>query len=388
MVEEGASCPEPPPTKSLTKAIMPPVGSKREDDEDVAGNFQNRNGEMVENTYNVSATSPQDYHEQHDHDGNHSHNMKPVFPAWTRLTSSMHRTVTHSIVTLSVFSARNPYSVIVGLILLSFSMATIGFFTNFEINVKENEIFAPFRSIPVKHMEWRDEKSGFQRSTRVTTLVIHADGANVLGKEPLERVFFALDTVRNISGYHDICKDGDYYDERTNEWTCRILATTRFWYHDPQLFYEQVQTDEDVIATISQPLYPVNVPADHDFVLGKYQRDDNGKVTFVPAFFVFVLLNVKEGTEAFEAKVIEQLSALQTEWIQEDGNILRLEYFAERSFSDEFTRAIQADMYLVPIGFIMMSGLTCIVFYHSDRIQSRSGLGIGSVFTIVMSIMT
>jgi hypothetical protein len=320
---------------------------------------------------------------------NSNHNNKPgLFPLWTRLTNAIHRMVTNFIVTLSLYSAHHPYRVIGVSVFISLALVTTGLLTNFHINVKETEIFAPFNSIPGQHMQWRNDEAGFLQATRVTTLVIHANGANVLGKEPMERVFYALDTVRNMSGYHDICEDGDYYDERADEFTCRILSTTRFWYHDTKLFYEQAQTDEDVIATLSQPQYPVNIPADHDFVLGKYQRDDNGTITSVPAYFVYILLSIKDDTEAFESKIIERLSALQTAWIQEEGNMLRLEYFAERSFSDEFSRAIEADMFLVPIGFIMMAGFTCVVFYQSDRIQSRSGLGVGSVFTIGMSLMT
>lgn len=36
----------------------------------------------------------------------------------------------------------------------------------------------------------------------------------------------------------------------------------------------------------------------------------------------------------------------------------------------------------------MMSGFTCLVFFQKDRVQSRSGLGVGSVTTIGMSLMS
>ncbi|CAB9501834.1 patched domain containing [Seminavis robusta] len=157
-------------------------------------------------------------------------------------------------------------------------------------------------------MEWRDDvdKSGFLPSTRVTTIAIHANGANILGKEPMERVFTALDTVRNISGYKDICADGDYYDTLHDEFTCRIIGATRFWYHDTQLFYEQAKTEDDVIQTLSQTEYPPGIPADHEYVLGTLQRQENnghgnGTITYVPAYFVYILLSIKEDkTELFE----------------------------------------------------------------------------------------
>ncbi|CAB9528936.1 Pick C1-like protein 1 [Seminavis robusta] len=319
-----------------------------------------------------------------------------VFPIWTRMTDSMHHYITRFVVTLAVTAASRPRTVISAVILMSLALVGTGLFTNFHINVEETEIYAPFNSIPQYHMEWRDDvdKSGFLPSTRVTTIAIHANGANILGKEPMERVFTALDTVRNISGYKDICADGDYYDTLHDEFTCRIIGATRFWYHDTQLFYEQAKTEDDVIQTLSQTEYPPGIPADHEYVLGTLQRQENnghgnGTITYVPAYFVYILLSIKEDkTELFELDVVEQLSKLQSAWDKEEGNILQLEFFAERSFSDEFTRAIEEDMFLVPVGFIMMAGFTCVVFFQSDRVQSRSGLGVGSVTTIAMSLMS
>ena len=340
----------------------------------------------VEDVFQVNPPLQQN-HVPHDFQHN-----KGVFPLWTRLTARMHRGITRFVVTLGVHAARHPKSYVAAILLLSFSLVGIGFFTNFNINVEETEIYAPFDSIPQDHFAWRNDESGFLESTRVTTLVVHADGANVLGWEPMERVFTALDTVRKIPGYHDICEGGDFLDERTGERTCRIISATRYWYHDTELFYNETHTDAELIATLSQLEYPGGVPADHEYVMGKLERIDNGygngTVTYVPAYFVYILLSNKEETEEFENLIIEQLSDLQAAWEKEDDNLLRLSYFAERSFSDEFTRAIEEDMFLVPMIFIMMSGFTCLVFFQSDRVQSRSGLGVGSVTTIGMSLMS
>lgn len=277
---------------------------------------------------------------------------KGIFPWWTRLTDKMHRGITRFVVTMSLNAAKNPKTCIAGVLLLSFSLVGIGFFTNFRLELDENVIYAPSDSIPQDHFAWRNDKSGFLESTRVTTLVIHADGANVLGKEPMDRVFEALDIVRNIPGYQDICEDGDYYDERSGAFTCRIISATRYWYHDTELYHQEIQTDAELTVAISQSEYPGGVPADHEYVMGKIERIDNGygngTITYVPAHFVYILLSNKEKqTMEFEKLVIEQLSTLQATWAKEDGSLLRLSYFAERSFSDEFTRAIEEDMFLV-----------------------------------------
>lgn len=373
--ENNVKMPEPP---LLEDSVEPTRASVDGDDLDDDNNYQE----------DANHTNVNTHHQQH-----HS-TEKGIFPLWTRLTDKLHQGITKFVVTLSVNAAMRPYTVIASVLFLSFALVGIGFFTNFNINVEETEIYSPFNSIPQEHFHWRNEESGFVESTRVTTFVVHANGENVLGYEPMERVFKALDTVRSIPGYEEICEDGDYFDERTEEWTCRIISATRFWYHDTEVFYSTSKDDADVIQTLSQTEYPGGIPADHEYVLGKLEREptdsgsNNGTITYVPAYFVYVLLSNKEQTEEFEIEVIERLSALQKSWEKEEGNILQLEYFAERSFSDEFTRAIEEDMYLVPVAFLMMAGFTCIVFFSSDRVKSRSGLGVGSVTTIGMSLMS
>jgi uncharacterized BrkB/YihY/UPF0761 family membrane protein len=55
---------------------------------------------------------------------------------------------------------------------------------------------------------------------------------------------------------------------------------------------------------------------------------------------------------------------------------------------DRFTRAIVADIPLVPIVFVIMGIFTSLVFWKNDKVQSRSLLGFGAVVTVLLSIIS
>ena len=319
------------------------------------------------------------------------HKPKAIFPLWTRMTTRLHNLINRAVVAMAVFAARRPIPVIAAVLVVSFTLIGVGFFTNFELNVNETELYAPFNSIPKQQQAWRTYESGFQEGSRVTTMVIHADGDNLLSRDAMAKVFEALDVVRATPGYDEICDGGAYYDTQTDTRTCRIVGATRYWYHDTNKFFAETSTDEDVQLMLSETEYPGGTPVDHDFVLGQYEKTDvGGIVTYVPAYFMYVLLTDKDdgSTKDFEKIIIRRLEELQEAWDNDPSQFYQLEFFAERSFSDEFKRAIENDMPLVPVIFFMMSGFTCLVFFSKDRVQSRCLLGVGSVTTIGMSLMT
>lgn len=88
-----------------------------------------------------------------------------------------------------------------------------------------------------------------------------------------------------------------------------------------------------------------------------------------------------ENSEAFsfdfEKDAIDRILELQDEWKAEDGNDFRIEIIAERSFEDEFARAVTGDLPLLPLVFLLMSVLCIIIFMRWDPVLSRSWLGFG-----------
>ena len=92
--------------------------------------------------------------------------------------------------------------------------------------------------------------------------------------------------------------------------------------------------------------------------------------------------------------MLERLGELRLSWLDEEGTVprnelLKLDLMTIYSYEVEYLRSILGDMYLIPVVAFMMITFTCLVFYRrGDKVQSRSTLGLASVITICMSIMT
>ena len=100
-------------------------------------------------------------------------------------------------------------------------------------------------------------------------------------------------------------------------------------------------------------------------------------------------------TRTFEASAVDELLALRKRWesIYPEGSDeyipFRLEIVSQSSYEDEFMRSIVEDLWLIPIAAVIVGAFTIFfAFGKWDRVQSRGLLGLGSVATIVGSIMT
>jgi Sterol-sensing domain of SREBP cleavage-activation/Patched family len=319
-----------------------------------------------------------------------SHHDKPIFPLWTKFTNWFRSMITGFTVALAVNAARNPKTNILVVTLLSFGLLATGFFTNFNVNTDEQVIYAPFKSRSKMHHEWIKNDSNFPGNSRVFTLAIHANGDNILGSDYLRKVFQALDIVRAVPGYEEVCAAGDHINFDGIQ-TCKIVSVTRFFKDDMDAFEKAYAEggDEGVTKIISADTYENLTPVDTGFILGNNVKDEEtGLISFVQSYNVFFFLaNADEGgVDALEGLCLDRMAALRVEWAN-DGSPLELEYFSMRSYSDEFARAIQKDLFLLPLVFLLMSAFTCMVFFRCDVLQSRTALGVGSVVTILLSLM-
>jgi Patched family len=349
----------------------------------------------------------------------------PILIQWTRFSSAIHSAILRVIVSLSVHAARSPKTVISVLTCVSFLLPLVGFFTNLRIEVEQEELLMPFKSLSRQHYTWIQTESGFPQSTRPFDLLVHQDGANVLTVPTLRKVFEALEVFQNVDGYDSICASGDHEIPATGKKTCRINGATRFWWHNVTLFEEQVASDQDLTRILSADEYPLGTPVgDHGFILGKYtyemvQREvqtadddiqmaledgnyttansSSGLLTSPPtrmlltsaqAYIIRIDVPWTQSTSAFEDSVTEVLLALREEWDDDDTHNVHLEFFSFRSIPNEFARAIANDLPLYPAVFFIMCGFACITFYRKDRVNSRCLLGIGSVITIGLSLIT
>ncbi|CAB9499474.1 Pick C1-like protein 1 [Seminavis robusta] len=310
---------------------------------------------------------------------------------WKRVTQLLHLTITKSVVALSLISARNPKRCIGLISLLSITLITTGLFTNFNLNPGDEHIFAPVNCLPQEHFQWVEDT--FPVSQRPLILLLHADGQNIMTYEAMRRVFQVTDMVQDISGYDTICAGSDGDDG------CSIPGLTRFWDHNATLFEEQTQgSDEMVMQTLSQDAAD-GTPFPHSLFIGNLRReafiseDGNNRTLITFAQSLVSIIEIPDWSngesQEFELEMINLMKPIKAAWAaQGEDQPYRLEIYTGRSVADEITQAIADDMPLIPCVFAIMAAFTCMVFCHRDIIQSRALIGIGSVVTILLSIMS
>jgi hypothetical protein len=167
-------------------------------------------------------------------------------------------------------------------------------------------------------------------------MLFHAEGGNVLGQDQVNRVFQAIDAVRNLNDYDEICSQNDYVDKRTNKTTCEIVGVPEFWNNSAEIFNTSVTSNADTILALSASIFPDGKPVSENDIFGKPERDENGNLTFAQLYVVTIIMPDNDDTEDFEADVLDLLlDGLRKEWEQEKGNDFRMEVQAWRSFDDE-----------------------------------------------------
>jgi len=312
---------------------------------------------------------------------------------WSKSLISVRKPILKAMLKISGYAARNPKKCITSTILFCITILTIGIFTNFNIDVNQDTLWTPTPSRVLAHGKWLAGDSGFPDTPRWFQLLVHADGKNILGDEGLKRAFTALDTVRNLPDYDKICEQSSLTMStgNNNKSTCFISSPTRFYNHNVSEYHD-ANYYQDTTERLSMMEYPDGVPVNPVSIFGKSERGNSNSeiLTSVQLYSVLIALpslNAVATVDEFEKVAIEQMSDLRKQWNAEPSNIYRVEFFNERSFDDEFNRAIVKDIPLVPIVLIVMSIFTSLVFFRRDWVYSRTLLGIGAVVSVLLSIM-
>ena len=318
--------------------------------------------------------------------GKHSSPQPLTFSQrWTKFIKAVTFPILEGIQKLTRASALNPKITISTVVLISVGVLVIGLFTGFELVTDEGLLWTPTGSYPSVHSKWIDEKSGFPIESRDMVFVFHAGGANdILTKENGMKIFQVIDAITTLPDYDAVCA-------RDASGTCPKSGVTKFWNHSSSIFETSVASDQDYIEQISILTYPDDgTPVSVDDIFGNAQRDpSSGLLTSAQSYVVTIQFPEDAdgdtvSSEEFESKALDVVFDFQEQWKNE---AFKVETFAERSFSDEFERAIVSDIPLVPIVFVLMGIFTCIIFFKRDKVQSRSLLGFMSVVSIFLSIM-
>ena len=319
--------------------------------------------------------------------GKHSSPQQPLTfsQRWTKFIKAVTFPILEGIQKLTRASALNPKITISTVVLISVGVLVIGLFTGFELVTDEGLLWTPTGSYPSVHSKWIDEKSGFPIESRDMVFVFHAGGANdILTKENGMKIFQVIDAITTLPDYDAVCA-------RDASGTCPKSGVTKFWNHSSSIFETSVASDQDYIEQISILTYPDDgTPVSVDDIFGNAQRDPSSGLLTSAQSYVLTIQFPEDAdgdtvsSEEFESKALDVVFDFQEQWKNE---AFKVETFAERSFSDEFERAIVSDIPLVPIVFVLMGIFTCIIFFKRDKVQSRSLLGFMSVVSIFLSIM-
>ena len=251
-------------------------------------------------------------------------------------------------------------------------------------DVNEDTLWTPAGSKPVLHMDWIQTE--LPPEPRPMLLFFHADGDNIVHHQAMDRVFEAIDIVRELPGYSDVCSHSNHQEDGV--YTCFIQGVTTFWNNSKTIYTDEVKDHSDLITALSELVDGRGRPVDLESILGYPVYESDG-VTLASGKSYLIMFEVPEadGTMELEETVINTMLDLQVQWAAQNINFY-VEVQAERSFDDEFARAIVKDIPLVPLVFVVMSIFTCSIFFKRDPVRSRCWMGFGAVVAVLLAIMT
>lgn len=121
--------------------------------------------------------------------------------------------------------------------------------------------------------------------------------------------------------------------------TCRIASRAQFWNNTYWIFQDDVENDDDAITALSKSAFPDGTPVDRVSIYGTPETDMNDTtLTSLKSYIVTIVLPNVDDAAKFETEAIDAILALDEKWEAENNSNFKVEVFADRSFSDEFTR--------------------------------------------------
>ena len=206
--------------------------------------------------------------------------------------------------------------------------------------MEEEELWNPFNSLPRKNRDWIKHESNFPKDYLQFVMFFHSDGQDVLGLDQVNKVFEALDAVRGVNNYHEMCADSLHVDLATNQTTCPISGIVQFWSSDHNIMQQQVTSDEEVIEAMSASSFPDGIPVNYEVVFGTSERQNDGfsalnLLTFCQGYMVVIGFPDTKLADSVEDEALDVIFNLRQQWENDPENPLRLEFWGDGSFADE-----------------------------------------------------
>mmetsp|Transcript_11956 Transcript_11956/g.16966 ORF Transcript_11956/g.16966 Transcript_11956/m.16966 type:complete len:911 (-) Transcript_11956:60-2792(-) len=230
----------------------------------------------------------------------------------------------------------------------------------------------------------------FASSTRFNNVLVQSKdaGGNVLTKETLEdamqmhmKIASEIATVDDEDyDLVDLCVKGSAECVSRNDGECQCVITSilRQWNYD----LTTLQSDTDVLKTINA----YGSTEDLKAVLGKPVFSEDGELVSAEAFTLSYFLEgrseVVDGSEVDPINEGWELDVFlaNLETVSEAYPSLSVDYFAGRSFEDEFGGAITGDLVLVQVSYIL-------AFLYLGATMGKVKCGPGSRWTLALGAL-
>ena len=107
---------------------------------------------------------------------------------------------------------------------------------------------------------------------------------------------------------------------------------------DNRHFEDQIGSDQEAIVAMSALTFPDGSPVSENGVFGKPERSSDGTLVSAQSYSITFALpgTDEEEVEDFEEDALDAIHDLSDALEAIQGNNLRLEVLAERSFGDEY----------------------------------------------------
>lgn len=220
-------------------------------------------------------------------------------------------------------------------------------------------------------------------------------GENILTKDHLTEVLKVHEKIQNNRtstliemgeseeelNFLDLCPFAGGTCRSSWEGVCQCLLTSllRQWNYD----LKELDADDDVLAKLNE----YGSREDLEAILGNPVFDDNDAIVSAEAFRISYFLEgraevvagseVDPVNEAWESDVFLTVAK---EVNDDVDSKIKLDFFAGRSFSDEFGEAITGDLALVNISYVM-------VFMFLGATMGKITCGIGSRWTLALGAL-
>ena len=346
--------------------------------------------------------------------------------SWNQRTNFIKQPIFSALLFCAKVSAVNPIATVIIAIMFALSIFIIGGLSNFKIETSERILFIPVNSVTEKHNELVDADYAQGDPSASVRIIVHANEENVLTLEGMERTFEALDTIRNMTTYQELCVENNL---------CSINSVTNFWSHNYTVFKNEIKTEEQLKTTVSQFQYPDGYLVNRDYIIGnpkpsltvqdiqsfivyetllssksnttatKVTSDsatftpdayetilgkagENFKLKTLESYFMAVTVPRSNGLEklatAFEMEGTAAIVALTEKW-SKDSN-----YSASAMSSslgkEESLKSLAKDAPLMLCAFLIMTVFCIFSLSRKHKVRGHGLLGIGAVFSIILSI--